>query len=405
MDKKIIQLQLPTFSNVPGSKTKGKGNDVPGSKTKGKGNDKARSQRDRDLFGRLIVISQQRKVDFQELFTYKLASVPMALTDSHGSLLKTNKAQVMHVLEEHVSPSKDPELFAQAYVNDKENTGVFIDHMAIAQKCSSCSGINTLGHLLTCISQLVFSAFLEGSLAVLISNRYDSKLSIKAKERKQRGCLSNSPEVIVNSKDQVLPRNMKAYFANPKNKDNLNSFVFNELESLAQKVLKESQTPVLAGGFLDHKRAVSVSSGKKDLVEVFSDQQKADTRIMFQISGCIKCFGISTAIVWSPDTDVFILSAYFSCKFGIDIWFKIRIKTNTKFIPVHSIKHEIFLCVIQFHMLTGCESTSSCLKGIGKKKAFKVRKHKIKDFSKLKELGDKLELPDELNRTCELFIC
>ena len=48
----------------------------------------------------------------------------MALTNSYGSLSKTNKVQVMHVLEEHGSPSKDPELFPQDYVSDKENTGV-----------------------------------------------------------------------------------------------------------------------------------------------------------------------------------------------------------------------------------------------------------------------------------------
>ena len=85
-------------------------------------------------------------------------------------------------------------------------------------------------------------------------------------------------------------------------------------------MLTESQTLVLAGGFPDHERAVSVSSGKKDdLLEVFSDQQEAHTRIMLQISDCIKRFRISTAIVWSPDTDVFILSAHFSCKFGIDM--------------------------------------------------------------------------------------
>ena len=61
-----------------------------------------------------LVISQKRKVDFQELFTYELASVPMALTNSDGSLSKSNKAQVMHVLEEYGSPSKNPELLAQA---------------------------------------------------------------------------------------------------------------------------------------------------------------------------------------------------------------------------------------------------------------------------------------------------
>ena len=253
-------------------------------------------------------------------FTYELASALMALTNSDRSLSNTNKVQVMHVLEEHGSPSKDPELFRQAYVNDKENIGIFIDDMAVVQKCLSRSGINTFGDLLTYINQFVFSAFREGSFVAFISDRYDSKLSIKAGERKRRACLSNSPEVIVISKDQVLPRNMKAYFGNPKNKDNLNSFVINELESLAQQVVTESQTLVLAGGFTDHERAVSVYSGKKeDLLEVFSDHQEAATRIMLQKSDCIKRFGISTVIVWSPDTNVFILSAHFSCKFGIDI--------------------------------------------------------------------------------------
>ena len=105
----------------------------------------------------------------------------MALTNSNGSLSKTNKAQVMHVLEEYRSPSKDPKLFDQAYVNDKGNTGVLIDYMTVVQKCSVRSWINASGDLLTCISQFVFSAFREGSLVTLISDRYDSKLPLKQK--------------------------------------------------------------------------------------------------------------------------------------------------------------------------------------------------------------------------------
>ena len=80
------------------------------------------------------------------------------------------------------------------------------------------------------------------------------------------------------------------------------------------------------------------------------------------------------------------ISAHFSCTFGIDIWFKTRIKINTRFIPVYpisqSIGHEISSCLIPFHALTGCDGTS--LKRIGKKKAFEVLKHKIKDISKVK---------------------
>ena len=84
--------------------------------------------------------------------------------------------------------------------------------MGVMQKCSSHSGINTFGDILASISQFMFSAFREGTLVALISDRYDLKLSIKAGGRKRRGCLSNSPEVIVNSKDQVLLRNVKTYF-------------------------------------------------------------------------------------------------------------------------------------------------------------------------------------------------
>ena len=188
LDKKITQLQLPTFSNVPRGKTKGKGND------------KTRSlQTDRALFGRLIVISQQSLTGLQVYLLYT-----MALTNSNGSLSKANKAQAMHVLEEHESPLEDPELFDQAYyVNDKENTGVFIDHMAVVHKCSLRSGINIFDDLLTCISFL-FSAFREGSRVALISDRYDSKLFIKAGARKRCRCLSISQEVIVNSKSKTF---------------------------------------------------------------------------------------------------------------------------------------------------------------------------------------------------------
>ena len=48
----------------------------------------------------LVSSHSKERVDLQELFTYELASVPMALTNSDGSLSKTNNAQVMDVLEE-----------------------------------------------------------------------------------------------------------------------------------------------------------------------------------------------------------------------------------------------------------------------------------------------------------------
>ena len=83
LDKKITQLQLPTFSNVSRDKTKGKGND------------KTKSVQTAGACLKGLLSSHSK-----EMLTYELASVPMALTSSDGSLSKTNKAYVMHVLEE-----------------------------------------------------------------------------------------------------------------------------------------------------------------------------------------------------------------------------------------------------------------------------------------------------------------
>ena len=93
--------------------------------------------------------------------------------------------------------------------------------MACVQKLSSRAGISTFGDLLAGLEKFIRLGFLEDNIVQVVSDRYDSTLSIKAGERKRRGHTANSPEVCIYSKDQVLPRDMKAYLANPKNKDKL----------------------------------------------------------------------------------------------------------------------------------------------------------------------------------------
>lgn len=44
-----------------------------------------------------------------------------------------------------------------------------------------------------------------------------------------------------------------------------------------------------------------------------------------------------TAIIWSPDTDVLVLSVVFQEEIGIDIWFKTGTKRDISYIPVHVI--------------------------------------------------------------------
>ena len=54
---------------------------------------------DRNLLARLVVFGRIRKLDLQELLSYSLGPVPLALCTPLRCLVKTNKAKMLHSLE------------------------------------------------------------------------------------------------------------------------------------------------------------------------------------------------------------------------------------------------------------------------------------------------------------------
>ena len=53
-------------------------------------------------FGQLLVLSRKHNIDLNKVMTYPLNPVPWALATSDEQLMKTNKAVLMHKLEQHV---------------------------------------------------------------------------------------------------------------------------------------------------------------------------------------------------------------------------------------------------------------------------------------------------------------
>lgn len=50
---------------------------------------------DRNLLARLVVIGRFRNIDLQELLSYSLGALPLSISNSQGSLVKTNKANLL----------------------------------------------------------------------------------------------------------------------------------------------------------------------------------------------------------------------------------------------------------------------------------------------------------------------
>lgn len=371
----------------------------------------ASAESDRDLFGRLLVVSKDRKIDLETLFEYELSTVPVAIANPDGSLFKSNKAQTLKDLETEASASLHHDDFMSTIRGQKDQTAIFIDHMACVQRVCFRTGMNTFGDVTDSLGRYIISAFSEGDIVQVISDHYEYDISIKAGERKRRGNISGSPEIKVRSRDQILPRNMKAYLSNPKNKDNLNDFMFNEWLHEMPSKLAEGQTLVLAGGFKDHQRVVSVTSNGVDNVDyLFSSHEEADTRLLLHVNDSKTRFGSKNAVIWSPATDVLVLCVAFQEEIGINIWFKTGIKRDIRYIPVHVVTEKFgsSLCslLLPFHALMGCDSTStSSFRGKGRKKSFQILRDNTEIYKGLALLGQSLQLHDEAKMCCIEFIC
>ena len=108
----LKKLRLGTFANMNKKvKVKVKGREVQFSSQS-------------EIFGKIALIAQSRSADLQEIFKYPLGSVPYALADSMGTMIKTKKADLLVELEKDTT-----------YVNSfSKSSCSIVDGMALV-KC------------------------------------------------------------------------------------------------------------------------------------------------------------------------------------------------------------------------------------------------------------------------------
>ena len=81
---------------------------------------------ERNLIGRLLMLSQENGLSLPKLFEYPLGPIPWSIATADGGMVKTNKAQLMHHLEKKSVPSACPSADKCVYV---------IDGNALLQSC------------------------------------------------------------------------------------------------------------------------------------------------------------------------------------------------------------------------------------------------------------------------------
>lgn len=145
---------------------------------------------------------------------YPLGPLRWALAGPDGSLCKTNKAALLHLVEEDVSP----------VIDDVPVSAWIVDGMALLRSFQG-SRCNTFGELSTEILNLVLSC--EHSVGGRVDFVCDCywKQSIKSAERERRAIKSSGFRVVTRSREQTSPQRWSDYLKVDENKEDFVRFL------------------------------------------------------------------------------------------------------------------------------------------------------------------------------------
>ena len=347
---------------------------------------------ERNLFGQLVMLSEENNISLEKTLSYPLAPIPWALSTADGHLVKTDKAKLLHLLETGVTSPDAPKVEDSVYI---------IDANAILQ---ALIGLPTTFEEL---AKKVFDLLPKVSRLDFVTDTY-KKDSIKTYERSRRG---DSQTFLIKGTNTKVPRDWKSFMSNASNKEQLIKLLLCEWQTdkYAAKlyerhiyfVYKEECT------HLTSEDGMTVQSIQ--VQDLFSSQEEADTRIILHCIHAAKSIGEEKVIiVRSPDTDVFLLLLKFSQDIDQSMLFDTGVSNKRRLIDVRAVisKHGADYCKLMysFHTFTGCDTTSAFVRR-GKLTTKKTLDAHPEFQSSLISLASSTEVSEQTFNELEQFVC
>ena len=165
--------------------------------------------------------------------------------------------------------------------------------------------------------------------------------------------------------------------SNPRNKENIAVFLYNDWVDTGKTKLRESQKLVLAGGFRNRKESIILTRDSASMAfDLSSGHEGAHSRMFVHVKHAKVVDNAKRVIIWSIDTDVAVIYPRTVKKLNIQQLFFMTGPTQRKrFIPMHSILDnlgdDISIVLPILHALIGCDSNCA-LSGHGKKSILKL---------------------------------
>ena len=321
----------------------------------------------------------------RSILDHELAPVPLSLASIDSKLNKCNKADLADITTEGLDVIKEIPNFHQ-------KTCVIIDGPALIQSIGRPDSSLTFGDLADVFSASVMKNFSTCCIRVdVLFDRY-KELSIKSSTREQRARNSRPIRCVIHNREVKLPYSWKQFISLPSNKENLASFLSQELREVSRNMSPDSEL-IIAGGFDDITETYTTMNREdRHINHLRADHEEADTRIVLHVNDALKQ-GYDRIIIQCRDTDVLVMMVSLLHNSSSEIWMKAGTIKKPRNIAIHKIStltKEIRDNLCSFHAITGCDSTSQ-FSGKGKRSAWKVYAKHPELFSGMgtKKLSDK----------------
>ena len=222
---------------------------------------------ERNIFGQLVLLSEDNNISIERALTYPLGPVPWALATADGSPMKTDKAKLLHHLEGEISRSERPNLSQVSYIYDGN---------ALSQSLTNLP--NTFEEL----AEKVFTALPKTERIDVVTDTCKENAITNA-ERSRRG---NSKKLLFSGSKTRIPRDWKGLLSNNENKTQLIKLIQSEwCKPKYANLLFNRRIFYVCG-----EECVCISSSDginvtcTPQMDLFFAQEEADTRIILHLN-------------------------------------------------------------------------------------------------------------------------
>ena len=249
---------------------------------------------DRNLFGHMILIAENRQRHMKDVLTHPLGPLPWALANTDGSSRKKNKAVLARQLEKNTTPAE---------YTIRSPSACLIDGMGLVQKINGNN--KTFAELADSVLDLVLHEGAQRQRIYVVFDVYRDE-SIKNAERYNRGSATALQYKNIAGGHHI--QQWKKMMCSSCNKTSLITF-------LVQMWKQPKSREKLQGKSLYvtcEEDCFKISKDNwKEVSELQSTQEEADTRLLLHALHAANS-GSKAVIIIAEDTDVMILSLAFN---------------------------------------------------------------------------------------------